>query len=251
MPQKVIAIFGSPGSGKSTLSLMMGYALAAKKKNVVLVSIDRTVPQAKVLLPSSEGRPEQSLGAMFMDSLSEQTVLRSLLYHPECERLGLLSFQSGDTETRYAANLSKDRYRDIMNTLYRFVDHIIIDCTANPITNALTPASLELADRIVALYTPDHGALEWRKSVYALLRDNRFRAEEHFKVLSLCHPYSPAELIAKELEASLILPYAQEVYESRLSGTLFTVTKAETRLGYQYAQEIEKIVKEVTAGAGN
>lgn len=250
MPTKVLAVFGSPGSGKTTLSLMLGYILGTQGKNVTLISVDRTVPQAKAIFPLSEGGREQSLGALLLSEITERAVAESLLLHPDMPRLSLLSFQSGETETMYPPTVDKERYRSMLGILYRLSDYLIIDCTANPLTNSLTLASLELADRVIALHTPDHIGVEWRSSTYSLLRDNRFRTEEHLTVLSPCHSNSPVSELQKLLSPFTSLPFSQEVSSHRISGAVLTKAKAKTNTGFQYMNAVKAILNEVTVDAG-
>ena len=47
----MLAIVGSPGSGKTTLAVKLAAEIAKKKKNVVVVCSDPFVPSVPFLLP--------------------------------------------------------------------------------------------------------------------------------------------------------------------------------------------------------
>ncbi len=49
---KMLAILGSPGSGKTTAAVKLACALAAQKKNVIVVHCDPFTPVIPMLLPA-------------------------------------------------------------------------------------------------------------------------------------------------------------------------------------------------------
>ena len=49
---KMLAVIGSPGSGKTTTAVKLARTLAARKKNVILVLCDPFIPVIPALLPA-------------------------------------------------------------------------------------------------------------------------------------------------------------------------------------------------------
>jgi Mrp family chromosome partitioning ATPase len=60
----VLAVWGSPGSGKTTAAVKLAKYLADKKKNVVLVLCDMTAPMLPCICSPSELECEKSLGSI-------------------------------------------------------------------------------------------------------------------------------------------------------------------------------------------
>jgi MinD superfamily P-loop ATPase len=60
----VLAVWGSPGSGKTTVAVKLAKYLADKKKNVVLVLCDMTAPMLPGICSPSELECEKSLGSI-------------------------------------------------------------------------------------------------------------------------------------------------------------------------------------------
>ena len=60
----VLAVWGSPGSGKSTVAVKLAKYLADKKKNVVLVLCDMTAPMLPCICPPSDLECQKSLGSI-------------------------------------------------------------------------------------------------------------------------------------------------------------------------------------------
>lgn len=60
----VLAVWGSPGSGKTVTAVKLAKALADKKRNVALVLCDMTAPMLPCICPGSELECERSLGTI-------------------------------------------------------------------------------------------------------------------------------------------------------------------------------------------
>ena len=53
-PSQVLAVWGSPGSGKTTVAVKLAKYLAGKKKNVILLLCDMTAPMLPCICPPGE-----------------------------------------------------------------------------------------------------------------------------------------------------------------------------------------------------
>ena len=61
---QVLAVWGSPSSGKTTVSVKLAKHLADKKRNVVLLLCDMTAPMLPCICPPSDLEWERSLGSI-------------------------------------------------------------------------------------------------------------------------------------------------------------------------------------------
>lgn len=59
---QILAVWGSPGCGKTTVSVKIAKHLAEKKKNVILVLSDMTLPMMPCICPMDELENIWSLG---------------------------------------------------------------------------------------------------------------------------------------------------------------------------------------------
>ncbi|OLN30080.1 hypothetical protein DSOL_3212 [Desulfosporosinus metallidurans] len=76
---QVLAVWGSPASGKTTVSVKLAKYLADKKRNVLLLLCDMTAPMLPCVCPPSDLECEKSLGSILAathvtDTLIKQTV---------------------------------------------------------------------------------------------------------------------------------------------------------------------------------
>ena len=61
----ILAVWGSPGCGKTITAVKIAKHLAAQKKNTVLLLCDMTAPMMPCICPPSELEVDKSLGSIF------------------------------------------------------------------------------------------------------------------------------------------------------------------------------------------
>ena len=61
---QVLAVWGSPASGKTTMAVKLARYIASQKKNVILLLADMTAPPLPYICPASDIEEENSLGAI-------------------------------------------------------------------------------------------------------------------------------------------------------------------------------------------
>ena len=86
----VLAIWGSPGSGKTTAAVKLAKYLADKKKNVVLVLCDMTAPILPYICPPSDLECEKSLGSIMSAAHVTETLVKyNMITHKKMSYLVL------------------------------------------------------------------------------------------------------------------------------------------------------------------
>ena len=89
-PNQVLAVWGSPGSGKTTVAVKLAKYLAGRKKNVILLLCDMTAPMLPCICPPGELECEHSLGSVLAGArVSESLVKHNLITH---KKNGCLTF---------------------------------------------------------------------------------------------------------------------------------------------------------------
>lgn len=106
---QVLAIWGSPDSGKTTLSVKITKGLEAIKRSVAIVTCDEETPMLPVLTPAGK-QNHPSLGELLSQSRISQTDI--LKYSaPYGDEISLIGYRLEENETTYpiVAKLSKMR----------------------------------------------------------------------------------------------------------------------------------------------
>lgn len=76
----VLAVWGSPGSGKTTVAVRLAKYLADKRRNVILLLCDMTAPMLPCICPAADLECERSLGSVLAAAhVSENLVKNNLV----------------------------------------------------------------------------------------------------------------------------------------------------------------------------
>lgn len=73
---QVLAVWGSPGCGKTTVSVRLAKYLADHNRNVVLLLCDMTAPMLPCICPSAELECERSLGSILAATHITDTLIK-------------------------------------------------------------------------------------------------------------------------------------------------------------------------------
>lgn len=85
---QVLAVWGSPGSGKSTVAVKLAKYLAGKKRNVILLTCDMTAPMLPCICPPADLEGEHSLGSVLAAAQVTQSLVRhNLITHKKYDYL--------------------------------------------------------------------------------------------------------------------------------------------------------------------
>lgn len=240
MSNKVVAVWGSPGSGCTVTSVKIARELANAKKNVILVLCDDVTPMVPLIYPDSDS--SKSIG-----SLLEQPILSPIHIFQNLvpvKNLSLLGYQSGDNEITYA-EYNIDRARALIALLKKSADYVIIDCCHHLLASVLTAAALKDSDVVLRVVNADLKSLIYLKSQkYFLLKDAEFRFDQHISVINNMlptqdyHPYQQ-EYGAKAYMLPHVTSLKVQYDEARL---LESLPGRDAKL---YEPVIKKITQEV------
>lgn len=147
----VLAVWGSPGSGKTIVATKIAKYLADKKKNVVLVLCDMTAPMLPCICASSDLECEKSLGSILAAThVSEPLVKHNMITHKKLSYLTIIGMLKGENEYTYPP-YSEVQAQELIKSLRDIAPFIIIDCgsyIANDILAAVCSECSFLFSRI-------------------------------------------------------------------------------------------------------
>jgi len=243
---KMIAVWGSDGSGKTTLCSALAAQLAALGKNSVILSTDSSTPALPVFLPNQYITSDGSLGELLSHPISGTGALRGYIHiHPSSERIGIMGMASGETPIAYRAFK-----RDMMMSLLRVLndspfDYVIFDCQSNPVYDSLTQLALSTSEYPIRMLTPDVRGVEFEKSQKGWLRGiPGMRVDEHIRIFSPVLRISPLEqAVSVTGKGDYILPFSEDVYNKSTAGQL--VAGCHDRYGIQYDNQVKKFAERI------
>jgi len=222
----LIAVWGSSGSGKTTVSLALGAELA-RERSVLILSTDSRAPALPVYLPKDEvklNRNNSLSGLLEHPEMISVDSLRGRLHlHSQSRQLAFAGYVSGELPGITSNAVLHDSAMTLLQMLPQVgFDTAIVDCDANAAYDGLTLAALEAAQTVLRISTPTIKDFEYQKAQLAWMQSNAaLKVDRHIKVANHSMPFSPLE-DAKTLFGGFdfILPYADQVAERMMAGEL-------------------------------
>ena len=245
MNAKIICIWGSPGSGKTVCALSLAAVLAEKKKNVIVFNGDKLTPALKLYCPSLEIDSKRSIGPLLMSGRYDDVLFaEKMLVHPECEYISFIGMAPSDTIITYN-EFERSFVISMLNKMAQLADYVIIDGTVNPIDDAMTLASLELADHIIRIITADTRGLLYLDSARSIYSEPKYKFDRHITVLGNVHEVSPvSEIMSVSGKYDYVLPYSSEIENRYIGGELLRDMKRS--VSRKFESKIRQMVKGLT-----
>lgn len=123
----VLAVWGSPGSGKTTVAARIAKHLAGKRKNTILLLCDMSAPMLPCICPPRDLENKGSLGSVLAAAhVSDSLIKNNLTTHKRLDYLSILGLVKGESEYTYppyeSRELSKDKTKEYHNAVFVGID---------------------------------------------------------------------------------------------------------------------------------
>lgn len=240
---QVLAVWGSPESGKTTTAIKIAKELESMKYSVVLVSCDDSLPMLPILTPQGK-QTHPSLGELLsLSRISQPEILKHCVPYGNMGNISLLGYRMDDNEKTYP-EYSPNMAQNILIALTRLADKIVVDCSSRLMGNVFTTVALQSADAVLRIVNANLRSSMFLRSQQLMLTDASYHYDSHTIVLNNVKPNQDAAVYSEILGgASYVLPHIptlEEQYETgKLMGSLFG------REAKQYEPVIKAIVHEV------
>ena len=145
----VLAVWGSPGSGKTTVAVRLAKYLADKRRNVILLLCDMTAPMLPCICPAADLECERSLGSVLAAAhVSENLVKNNLVTHKRLGYLTILGMLKGENEYTYPP-YNEVQARELIDCLREIAPYVVIDCGSYIANDILSAVALMEADSVL------------------------------------------------------------------------------------------------------
>ena len=240
----VLAVWGSPSSGKTTVAVKLAKHLADKKKNVALLLCDMTAPMLPCICPPSDLENERSLGSILAAThVSDTLIKQNCVMHKRHSYLTMIGMLKGENEYTYPPH-SAVQATELIDHIQNIAPYVIIDCGSYIANDILSAVALMEADAVLRLVGCDLKSISYLSSQLPLLKDNKWDADKQYKVASNIKPQQASEQIDQMLgSVAFKIPHSDELENQSLAGDLFKDLSLKDSRGFR--SEIEKISKEV------
>lgn len=231
---KHIAVFGSPGSGKSVFCAALAKEILNRKKRTVIVSGDHLIPMVPFFCGDSD---VWGLGRLCAGEIIPRKVAQSVRVLKKYPDIGVIGMQLVDDMT----SVTGEQLIRISEVLNNMADVVLWDGVSD-MDSVFDQMILTNTDLQVCLLTADmKGILYFEQHQKKIQRLNH-----PLLVEGLSRPYSVHEEMSYRVggfEGSL--PFGREIERICLEGKVFSVDEVCHK---KYRETVEQTVEKVLAG---
>ncbi|OGO91723.1 MAG: hypothetical protein A2Y17_13250 [Clostridiales bacterium GWF2_38_85] len=242
---KIIAVWGSPNSGKTTLSVKLAnYFYERHSAVVAVVFADMITPSLPVVFPNKKSDEMFSVGTpLSKPEVLQNDVMKNIVTYKGKNNMGFLGFKDGENRHSHPT-FEENKVDALLAILKSNVDIVIVDCSSD-IQNTITASALKNADSVIQVATPDLKSVSFFSSQLGLLNDTMLLSDNHIICLnktenSTYEPISEATSYFKEVAFSF--PYSSELKNQYMKGTLIEKV-SDRKVSFLVKALAEKAVK--------
>lgn len=245
---KLIAVWGSPNSGKTSFATKLAQIIYENFRATVLVlSPDYETPILPVLFPNRKADELFSVGVpLSKTDIVQHEVVKSIVTVKGKMNLGFLGYKDGENKFTYP-NYDSMKANALLTILKGLADFVIVDCTSS-FDNVLSESAIVQADTVIRIATPDLKSMSFFSSQLSLYTDPIYKINEHISVLNNVEKelFMPIEEAKSHFHApKFVLPYSSLIRQQFIDGGL-TESKKDKKYYAKLKVLADKAVSDVT-----
>lgn len=244
--QRIIAVWGSPHSGKTVFATKFAECLYRESRGTVIVLYtDILTPSLPVLFPNRKSPELYSVGTVLSKTdIYANDVVSNLITVKECMNFGYLGYRNGENPFSFP-DYSDAKAENLLTVLCELADYVVVVCMSNPENSILSATAMKQAgmiSEVTAHISRQHPQVRVRNVHHAELsfRDNTLRHQHRGLRLIEAHT---GKIRRVYLDHQIqTVPYSPALREQYLEGNLTMPTK-----DWKYMQAVMNVVKAVRA----
>lgn len=239
----VLAVWGSPSCGKTTVAVKLADYLARKRKNVLLILADMTAPPLPCICPASDLEGERSLGSILAAThVTDNLIKKNCMFYRKNDYLSMIGMLKGENVFTYPP-YDQTQATELIEQARAVAPYVIIDCGSTIASDILSAVALMEADTVLRLVNCDLKSISYLSSQLPLLRDNKWDADKQLKVASNVKHQEASSHIEQLLGAvSFQIPHSSELETQYLEGELLK------ELGLKESRAFRKEIERISRG---
>lgn len=242
---RILAVWGSPSCGKTTVAAKVANYIASQKNDVVLLMCDTDAPPLPLLVSPSDIEEEKSLGSILAAArVSSNLILQNSITLKKNKHISLIGMLKGENAFSYP-RYTGEQAKQLIDSLRSIADYTIIDCSSHLSDDVLSTMAIIEADCVLRLINCDLKSISYLSSQLPLISDAKFKTDRQLKIANNVKSIHSGENIEQVLgNVSFTIPHSDLVENQYLTGELLkdTPIKRESKV---FRAVIEDICKEV------
>ena len=242
---RVLAVWGSPSCGKTTIAAKIAGYIADKGFDVALLLCDTDAPPLPLLASPSDIETEKSLGSILAAArITENLVMQNAITFKKNKHIVAFGLMKGENSFSYP-KYTQVQAKELIDTLRDIADFVVIDCSCHLSDDILSTVSLIEADCVLRLINCDLKSISYLSSQLPLLADGRFKSDKQLKAANNVKSIHSRENIEQIIGGvTFTVPHSDLVERQYLEGELLKDTPVK-RESKEFRVMIGQIAEEV------
>ena len=241
---KIIAVWGTPNSGKTTFATKLARAIYDEyQATVIIVYADNETPTLPVVFSNYKKEDLCSIGvALSKTEIDRNAVVSQMVTVKDKQNFAFLGFTDGENKYTYPA-FDAAKVRNLYSVLASLADYVIVDCTSS-LKNPLSKVAVQEADEVIRLSAPTLKSVSYLSSQLPLYLDPIFKLGEHIEGICVTDAdlYMPIDDAKAQLhDVRFTIPYSRAVKQQMLDGKLYEVVN-DKKFNRKFKSIVEKVV---------
>ena len=220
---KIITVWGSPCSGKTTTAVKLALSIYQEtKKKIIIVSCDDQTPSIPILFPHLKNPELFSVGNILKQpQITDKEILKNLIVDKRNKDIGYLCYSNSENKYSYPA-YDEVKAFSLLSILKEIADYVLVDCTSSN-DNILSVSALQKADFSISLVTPDIKSISFYISQTPLYFEPEYEKSKKLIVINNTENdvYAPIEETRNYFKKiSVVIPYNKEIKLQVANGEL-------------------------------
>ena len=238
---KLIAVCGSPESGKTTLALKLAQELYySMKTSVLFLSVDLNVPIMGYVFPHCKESDLYSIGkTLDKTDIYREDVMKQIVTVKTMMNFGYLGFKAGENKYSYPRP-TEDKVLELFRCMSEIAEYVVIDCVSDN-EDFISILAKREADVVIQAITPDLKCMTY----FASNGDAYLGCADQTTIVmnttekDLYLPFDEVKNHFKKVQ--FVLPYSLALKQQTITGTL-----SERLADRKYREVISKLAKAVS-----
>jgi len=213
---ELIGVWGSPGSGKSTLSLELAKNIVKEtNENCLLIFCDDQGSPLSFFFPGLN-KTGGSLGRIITSAgFSQDELKKSLVNHPRNDRLAFLGYRNEESKLTYST-VNESQVIDLFITLNHIFKYIVVDCKSDFTTDLVTQYVLK-EGQCLMLGGGDLKSIAFFNGTLRLMEDYPGFRDRKIKAVNNPWDFETWRLVAEKYAGTeYFFPYCTEIQKMYL-----------------------------------
>lgn len=238
---RLIAVWGSPGSGKTTTAMKLAIQYQNEKKRTALVFSDLITPALPCVFDDRDLLQKRSMGSIF----AAKTVIPELIEANLCrikglENLALFGLLKGEQGADYPppGEMQAGIFFRVLNMCF---DRVVVDCSSDYTNSVLTRCALKETDSVVRLMDCEVKSLSYYASNLPLLQKDGISDRYFYRVISRVEDEERMKQMYPK--TTFVLPYTEELARQSRMGDLSR--RLELKQSRSYVEMLQALAAEL------